>query len=106
MTDQFELPWSKQEIIDAMIAEFRPYDFDDWDTWAFSCQLGALQRLAQSDHTPPGFCIGLADRLANKRDISPLEDAVFGRLGRVWQALRDGHDPDAAYEVPLRGELH
>src|SRR5262245_46622108 len=98
-----ELPWSKREIIDAMIAEFRQFDFDDQNTWAFYSQVRALGRLASSDRAPPGFCAGLGDRLANKDAISPLEDAVFARLGRVYQALRDGRDPDAAYEVPLRG---
>jgi hypothetical protein len=100
------IPWSKQEIIDAMVAEFRQPDADDPYTWAFASQGRALLRLARSGRGPAGFCVGLADRLANRSDISPLEDEVFGRLGRVWQALRDGRDPAAAYEVPLRGELH
>jgi hypothetical protein len=101
-----EIPWRKREIIDVMIAEFQRPDLDDPHSWAFYSQVRALQRLALSDRAPPGFSVGLADRLANRGNISPIEDAVFGRLGRVWQALRDGRDPDAAYEVPLRGELH
>jgi hypothetical protein len=101
------IPWSKQEIIDAMVAEYRPFDVDDLNSWAFYSQVRALQRLARSGRAPPGFCVGLADRLADKKgDISPLEDAVFGRLGRIWRALHDGRDPDAAYEMPLRGEMH
>jgi hypothetical protein len=101
-----ELPWSKREIIDAMIAEFQRPDVDNLDSWAFFSQLRALQRLARSGRGPPGFCVGLADRLANKSDISPLEEAMFGRLGRMWQALHDGRDPDTAYETPLRDAMH
>jgi hypothetical protein len=101
-----ELPWSKREIIDAMIAEFQRPDVDNPDSWAFFTQVRALQRLAHSGRGPLGFCVGLADRLANKSDISPLEDVMFERLGRVWQALRDGRDPDATYETPLRDAMH
>jgi hypothetical protein len=101
-----EIPWSKREIIDAMIAEFRRPEVDDRDSWAYFCQIRALERLALGGRGPPGFCVGLAHRLANKGGVSPLEEAVFGRLGRVWQALRDGRDPDAAYEVPLRDKVH
>ena len=59
------------------------------DSWAFF-SIRALMRLALDGRGPPGFSVGLTDRLTNKGDISPLEDAVFARLGRVWQALKEG----------------
>jgi hypothetical protein len=105
MTD-LELPWSKREIIRAMVAEYRPFDFNDTATWAFFCQVRALKRLAFGGGGPPGFGVALAERLSDGRGVSELEDAVCARLGRVWQALRDGRDPDAAYETPLRNEMH
>jgi hypothetical protein len=100
-----EFPWSKQEIIDAMVAEFQRPDVDDFHSYAWASQVRALKRLALNGRGPPGFSVGLADRLP-KGNISPLEQAVFERLGRVWQALRDGGDPDAAYEMPLRDAMH
>jgi len=109
-----ELPWSKREIIDAMIAEYRRPDVANWDwlnddhvdSHPFISQLRALYRLAHTGRGPPGFCVGLTDRINNKGDISPLEQEVFGRLGRVWQALHDSRNLDAAYEVPIKGEMN
>jgi len=89
-----------------MVTEFRQPNVDDPQSWAFFFQIRALRRLADSDRGPLGFYVGLADRMINKGDISPLEQMVFAQLGRVWQALKEGRDPDAAYEVMSRGEMH
>jgi hypothetical protein len=101
-----DLPWSKKEIVRAMVVEYRPADVDDPATWPFYSQVRALQRLALSGGGPPGFAVDLGGRWLSGRAISELEDAVFARLGRVWQALRDGRDPNAGYETPLRSEMH
>jgi hypothetical protein len=101
-----ELPWSKEEIIHAMVAEYRPFDFNDTATWAFFCQIRAFERLALGGGGSLGFGVELAERLRDGRAVSELEDAVYARLGRVWQALHDGRDPNTAYETPLRGEMH
>jgi hypothetical protein len=102
----FQLPWSKQEIIDAMVAENCPYNFDDPNTWLFFCQVRALMCLARSGRGPLGFGTELAERLKDGRGPSELEQAVYARLGRVLHALRNGRDPNAAYEIPLPGEVH
>jgi hypothetical protein len=97
-----EFPWSKQEIIAAVVAEYMPLDQEDIATRPFFTLIRALQRLAlRSRKGPPGFGENLDTRKA-----TPLEDAVYARLARVWQALYEGRDPDAAYEVPLRGQMH
>ena len=44
--DESDIPWTKREIIDAMLAEYRPYQFGDELTWAFYIQVKALSRLA------------------------------------------------------------
>jgi hypothetical protein len=62
MTKNLQLPWSRQEIIDAMVAEFRPYDFDDPSTWAVCSQMRALMRLAVSGRGPLGFGAALVER--------------------------------------------
>jgi hypothetical protein len=100
-----ELPWSKEEIIAVMVAEYVPFDVDDRTARAFACQGRALLRLADSGRGPPGFGVALAERLRDRGPILEVEDAVFARLGRVLQALQDGRDPHAAYETPLRGEM-
>jgi hypothetical protein len=97
MSDQ--LPWNKREIIDAMIAEYQPFDLEKPETWPLLSQLRALIRLAIAGRGPTGFGVGLTDRLSEKGDISPLEDAVYARLARVWQALHRGRDPEIAYEI-------
>jgi hypothetical protein len=101
-----QLPWPKSEIIDAMIAEYRPVCSDDPGSWAIFTQVRALQRLALSERAPRGFGGGLAERLQDGRGPTSLEDALFARLARVWEALRDGRDPNVAYEEPLRGQMH
>jgi hypothetical protein len=100
-----ELPWSKQEIIDAMRAEFQEPQIGDFGSYAWASQFRALKRLALSGRGPPGFCVGLADRMINQGEILPLEQEVYQRLGRIWQALCDERDPEAAYEQPLRDEM-
>jgi hypothetical protein len=98
-----DLPWTKREIIDALIAEYQPRG--DWSALAPFAQLRALRRLALSNRAPLGFGVGLAERFVNRGPYSLLEQEVYGLLGRVWQALHDGRDPDAAYDEPLRGEM-
>jgi hypothetical protein len=105
--DESALPWTKREIIDAMLAEYRPYQFGDELTWAFYIQVKALSRLALSKKAPKGFGEDdLAQRLQQHRPITEIEDAVFTRLGRILMALHEGRDPDAAYDMPLRDEMH
>jgi hypothetical protein len=124
MTDP-ALPWSKREIVRAMVGEYRPFNLDDVHTGPFYSQLRALLRLGATGKGPPGFCDRLDERVKTyleKRDgaafelsrlfvtgvvseTSLLEHAVFLRLGRVYQALKEGRDPDTAYETPLRGEM-
>jgi hypothetical protein len=101
-----ELPWSREEIIEAMVAEYRPVDLADPTTLPHICQVRALLRLAASGRGPLGFGVELAGRLRDCGRGSELEDAVYARLGRVWQALHDGRDPGVAYETPLPGEMH
>jgi hypothetical protein len=84
------LPWTKREIIDAVIAEFTPVDQGDMQSWAvFSC-VRALSRIALG--RPGG------------RAAPHVEYALSLRIARVWTALHDGRDPNAAYEIPLDGE--
>jgi hypothetical protein len=106
MVIDLELPWGREEIIEAMVAEYLPFDLDDSTTWPYFSQVRALLRLAASGRGPLGFGVELAGRLRDGGPISELEDAVFARLGRVHTAFRDGRDPDAAYEAPLPGEMH
>jgi hypothetical protein len=106
MTDENILPWTKRESIEAMTAEYRPFQYEDMGTWSFSMQVSALCWLALGKKSPAGFAHGLADCLTRGIPFTALEDAVFARLGRVLAALCDGRDPDTAYDVPLRGEMH
>jgi hypothetical protein len=100
--DESDIPWSKHEIIDAMLSEYRPFRAEDMETGAFYIQLRALLRLAFSAKAPEGFGQDLGTRLLQREPITELEDAVFLRLGRVFEALRDGRDPDAAYDTTRR----
>jgi hypothetical protein len=104
--NEVSMPWTKREIIDAMIAEYRPFQFEDTHTWPFFIQVSALRRLALSEKAPLGFGQGLAERLQQRGQITELEDTIVARLGRVLAALRDGRDPNVAYDTPLRGEMH
>jgi hypothetical protein len=97
--DESDIPWTKREIIAAMLSEYRPFRADDMETGAFYIQLRALLRLAFSAKAPEGFGQDLGTRLLRRQPITELEDAVFSRLGRVFEALREGRDPDAAYDT-------
>ena len=79
--------WTKHEVIDAVVAEYRPSDLDDTDTWAVPVCLRAFMRLALGK--PEG------------RAPPHVEHELWRRLCRVHRALHDGRDPSAAYDVPL-----
>jgi hypothetical protein len=85
-----ELPWTKREIIDAVIAEYEPPRVGDIRSWSYFRMHASFVRLA----------LGRPEGRA-----SPWEEhGLWQRIGRVWTALRDGRDPNAAYEVPLDNE--
>jgi hypothetical protein len=88
-----ELSWSKQEIIDAVIAEYVPVNREDMSTFAWVVCTRAYQRIT-GDRTP-----GLEGR-----PPTPRETALGHRIVRVYEALRAGRDPNTAYDVPLRAE--
>jgi hypothetical protein len=96
--DEGDIPWTKHEIIDAMLSEYRPFRAEDMETWAFYTQMRVLLQLALSAKAPVGFGQDLGIRLLRRQPITELEDAVFLRLGLVFEALRDGRDPDVAYD--------
>jgi hypothetical protein len=85
-----KLPWTKREIIDAVITEFRPVNLDDELSWASLSCVRALSRIALGH--PEG------------RAAPHVEYALSQRIARVWTALSDGRDPNAAYEIPLDDE--
>jgi hypothetical protein len=97
--DESDIPWTKREIINAMLSEYRPFRAEEMETGAFYIQLRALLRLAFSAKAPEGFGQDFGTRLLRRQPITELEDAVFLRLGRVFEALRDGRNPDAAYDT-------
>lgn len=86
-----ELPWSKQEIIHTVKGGYRPVDRDDPSTWAVFA-------------IPSAFC-ALALGRPEGRAAPHIEDALTKRIARIWQAIHDGRDPEAAYDVPLSEEL-
>jgi hypothetical protein len=102
VTDDSGIPWTKREIIDAMLSEYRPFRAEDMETWAFYTQIRVLLQLALSAKAPVGFGQDLGNRLLRRHPITEVEEAVFLRLGRVFEALRDGRDPDVAYDMGLR----
>jgi hypothetical protein len=85
-----ELPCTKQEIIDAVIAGYRPVDVKDSTTWATLQCIGIFAHLALG--RPEG------------RQAPYAEDELHGRIVRVWTAIKEGRDPNAAYDVPLPTE--
>jgi hypothetical protein len=85
-----ELPWSRREIIDAVIAEYRPIDMKDPSSFAILVCIAAFMRLALG--RPEG------------RASPYVEQALHNQIKRVYAALRDGRDPNAAYDVPIEGE--
>ena len=85
-----EPPWSKREVIDAVIAEYKPFNVEDHKTWAFLIMYGAFIRVAVG--RPEG------------RAAPYIEHELWLRIRRVWTALRGGRDPNAAYETPIDGE--
>ncbi len=85
-----EFSWTKREIIEAVIAECKPFDRDDPTSWAFYTAFRAFQRVALG--RPEG------------RTAPRVERALWTRIRRVWEALRDGRDPGAAFETPLDDE--
>ena len=84
---KMELPWTKREIIDAVIAEYEP---PRARAPAFFNMMKPFMRLA----------LGRSEG----RAAPHVEHALWQFIRRVWTALRDGRDPNAAYEVPLDDE--
>jgi hypothetical protein len=80
----------KREIIDVVISTYVPARVDEPETWAFSTMMTAFMGLALG--RPEG-------RLAPY-----IEQALWTRIARVFTALREGRDPNAAYDVPLEDE--
>jgi hypothetical protein len=84
-----ELPWSKQDIIDAVIAAYIPVDPKD--------PVFVIHTLT--------VCKEIFARLAFSRPegrAAPhIELALAARIARVYAAMHDGRDPNAAYDVPL-----
>jgi hypothetical protein len=89
-----KLPWTRREIIDAVIAAYKPEpvhaDLRDVLTWRDVTLWGAFARLALGR--------------SGGRAAPYVEDALAKRISRVWTALKNGRDPNAAYDVPLEGE--
>jgi hypothetical protein len=85
-----EFPWTKRDIIEAVIAECKPFDIDDPTSWAFYTAFRAFERLA----------LGRREG----RTAPRVEHALWTRIGRVWEALCAGRDPGVAFETPLDDE--
>ena len=85
-----EFPWTKREIIEAVIAERKPFGRDDPTSWAFHTAFRAFERVALVK--PEG------------RTTPRVEHALWTRIRRVWKALHDGRDPSAGFETPLDDE--
>ena len=84
------LPWTKREIVDAVIAGYRSVDENDASTWA---QMQCLRIFAD-------LALGRSDG----RQAPNIEDALYARVVRAWTAINKGRDPNAAYDVPLADE--
>ena len=84
------LPWTKREIVDAVVAGYRSVDENDASTWA---QMQCLRIFAD-------LALGRSDG----RQAPYIEDALYARVVRAWTAINEGRDPNAAYEVPLADE--
>jgi hypothetical protein len=87
------LPWTKREIIDTAATIYRQPTYDDLDrayTWPGFKAVAVFAILALGK---PGG-----------RFPPAVEHELWYRIGRVWEALREGCDPHAAYEVPLPHE--
>ena len=84
------LPWTKREIVDAVIKGYRSVDENDASTWA---QMQCLRIFAD-------LALGRSDG----RQAPYIEDALYARVVRAWTAINKGRDPNAAYEVPLADE--
>ena len=85
---QNELPWTKREIIDAVISQYD--DEKSRQGWPYFILIKAFTILALG--RPEG------------RASPYIEHALWERLRRVYRALRDRRDPNAAYEIPLDDE--
>jgi hypothetical protein len=85
-----EFPWTKQEIIDTVKTRYRPVDSNDFTTHGYAAIFAAFGVLALG--RPEG------------RAAPHQEDALFRRVARIWAAMRDGRDPEVAYDVPVFGE--
>jgi hypothetical protein len=85
-----EFPWTKREIIEAVIAECKPFDRYDPTKWAFHTAFKAFERVVLG--RPEG------------RAAPQVEHALWTRIGRVREALRNGRDPGTAFETPLADE--
>jgi hypothetical protein len=86
--DDSNLPWSKSEIIEAVRAEIES-DTED-ETSIKPVQLCAFIRLA----------LGKPEGRASPKS----EDELMQLISRVYRAIDQGRDPEAAYEVPLPDE--
>jgi hypothetical protein len=84
------LPWTKREIVDAVINGYRSVDENDASTWA---QMQCLKTFAD-------LALGRSDG----RQAPYIEDALYARVVRAWTAINKGRDPNAAYEVALADE--
>jgi hypothetical protein len=87
---RMNLPWTKREIVDAVIKGYRSVDENDASTWA---QMQCLRIFAD-------LALGRSDG----RQAPYIEDALYARVVRAWTAINKGRDPNAAYEVPLADE--
>jgi hypothetical protein len=83
-----EFRWTKHEIVDAVIAEYRPFDFDDDTSWPHLITVRVLARLA----------LGTGPRGAPRRIRRTLCASDVGASKRRFK------DPNAAYDVPLDDE--
>jgi hypothetical protein len=81
------LPWSVQEVVDAVLVRFSPDDPDDVSTLRFAVCMEATA----------GLVLG-------RRAASHIEYDLFNRTLRVHQAICNRRDPSAAFDVPLDDE--
>jgi hypothetical protein len=85
------VPWTKREVIDAVLGVgYEPFDLDAPQTWPYFRMVRAFVTVALG--RPEG------------RASPAVEHELWQRIGRVYTALKEGRDPNAAYEMPLDNE--
>jgi hypothetical protein len=94
-----DMPWAKQEIIDAVCAEYTPFCVDDMHTWTFFRMAAAFNHVVRSGHEGRVIRTG-------REEQSPAEQELWLRIARVWTGLQQGRDPHTAYDTPTRREHH